>query len=77
MLNEVYVRELPRRACTPLPHRGMHVSLQGRQALKEVYLPESGVWLADYPYVNRAAFLATSLDLERERNAAEPSAFAR
>jgi len=47
------------------------------QALKEVYLPESGVWLADYPYVNRTAFLAVSLDLERERRAAEPGAFVR
>lgn len=47
------------------------------QALKEVYLPESGVWLADYPYVSRAAFLATSLDLERERRAGEPAAYAR
>lgn len=46
------------------------------QALKEVYLPESGVWLADYPFVNRAAFLAVSLDLERERRAGDSAAYA-
>ncbi|KAK9842506.1 hypothetical protein WJX81_003292 [Elliptochloris bilobata] len=47
------------------------------KALKEVYLPESGLWLADYPYVSRAAFLAVSLDLDRERRAGEPAEFAR
>jgi hypothetical protein len=37
------------------------------QALKEVYLPECGVWVSDYPYVNREAFLDVSLEVERER----------
>ena len=37
------------------------------QALKEVYLPECGVWVLDYPYVNREAFLDVSLEVERER----------
>ena len=37
------------------------------QALKEVYLPESGLWLSDYPHVNRDLFLEISLEIERER----------
>ena len=37
------------------------------QALNEVYLPESGVWIAKYPFVNRDVFLDISLDIERER----------
>ena len=41
------------------------------QALKEAYLPESGLWLADYPHVNRDAFLELSLAIERERKAAD------
>lgn len=37
------------------------------KALKEVYLPESGVWIAKYPFVDRDVFLDISLDIERER----------
>lgn len=37
------------------------------QALKEVYLPESGLWLSNYPHVNRNLFLEISLEIERER----------
>ncbi len=37
------------------------------QALKEVYLPESGVWIAKYPFVDRDVFLDISLDIARER----------
>ena len=40
------------------------------QALKEVYLPEAGVWVADYPYINRDLFLGFSLEVERDRQAA-------
>ena len=32
-----------------------------------MYLPESGLWLADYPHVNRSLFLDISLDIERIR----------
>ena len=39
------------------------------QAVKEVYLPESGVWLSDYPHINRNLFLEISLDIERDRKA--------
>ena len=39
------------------------------QALKEVYLPECGVWVSDYPFLNRIAFLDLSLEVERERQA--------
>ena len=41
--------------------------LRRMQALKEVYLPESGVWIAKYPFVDRDVFLDISLDIERER----------
>jgi len=37
------------------------------QALKEVYLPESGVWIAKYPFVDRDVFLDISLDIAREQ----------
>ncbi|DBA97423.1 TPA: hypothetical protein ACH3X1_015142 [Trebouxia sp. C0004] len=37
------------------------------KALKEVYLPESGVWIAKYPFVDRDVFLDISLDIARER----------
>ena len=40
------------------------------QALKEVYLPETGIWLADYPLTNRQAFLDVSLAVEDERQQA-------
>lgn len=39
------------------------------QALKEVYLPECGVWVSDYPFLSRNAFLDLSLEIERERQA--------
>ena len=37
------------------------------QALKEVYLPECGLWVSDYPFLNREAYLECSLEIERER----------
>ena len=37
------------------------------QVVREVYLPESGLWLADYPFVDRNAFLDLSLAVERAR----------
>lgn len=37
------------------------------KALKEAYLPESSLWVADYPYVDRDAFLDISLEIERAR----------
>lgn len=40
------------------------------QVVREVYFPETGVWLADYPYLNRDAFLGISLEVERARAAA-------
>ncbi len=43
------------------------VMMSGEQALKEVYLPESGVWIAKYPFVDRDVFLDISLDIARER----------
>ena len=38
------------------------------QALKEVYLPVSGLWLSEYPLVNRNLFLDISLDIERQQS---------
>ncbi|CAL5222015.1 g4305 [Coccomyxa viridis] len=37
------------------------------KALKEVYLPECGVWVSDYPFLKREAYLECSLEIERER----------
>ena len=37
------------------------------KALQEAYLPESGAWLARYPFVDKDVFLDVSLDVERER----------
>lgn len=39
------------------------------QALKEIYLPETGIWLSRYPYVARDVFLDISLAIEQERRA--------
>jgi hypothetical protein len=36
------------------------------KAIKDVYLPDSGLWLSEYPYIDRAEFLEISLDVERE-----------
>jgi hypothetical protein len=44
------------------------------QALKEVYLPECGVWVADYPFLDRGPFLDLSLEIERERQAQREAA---
>ena len=32
-----------------------------------MYLPQSGLWLSDYPFVDRNAFLDLSLAVERQR----------
>ena len=45
------------------------IDVSVEQALKEVYLPESGVWIAKYPFVDRDVFLDISLDIARERQA--------
>ena len=34
-------------------------------AVKDVYLPQSRVWLADYPFIDRGAFLSVLGSLER------------
>lgn len=36
------------------------------KAVKDVYLPENGLWLSEYPYLDRSEFLEISLDIERE-----------
>ena len=43
------------------------------QALKEAYLPESGIWIAKYPFVDRDVFLDISLDIARERQSEQPA----
>eukprot|EP00891_Asterochloris_glomerata_P002032 jgi/Astpho2/2032/fgenesh1_pg.00038_%23_129_t len=43
------------------------------KALKEVYLPESSLWIANYPYMDRDTFLDLSLQIERERAAEQGS----
>ncbi|KAG1674151.1 hypothetical protein FOA52_015782 [Chlamydomonas sp. UWO 241] len=39
------------------------------KAVREIYLPASGLWLTDYPFVDRAVFLDVSLDIEAARQA--------
>jgi hypothetical protein len=41
------------------------------KAIKDVYLPENGLWLAEYPYIDRAEFLEISLDIEQEAQSAQ------
>ena len=41
--------------------------------MKEVYLPESSLWIANYPYMDRDTFLDLSLQIERERAAEQGS----
>jgi hypothetical protein len=36
------------------------------QAVKDVYLPGSGLWVSEYPYADRSQFLQVSLEVERE-----------
>jgi hypothetical protein len=45
------------------------------KALKEAYLPESSLWVADYPYVDRDAFLDISLEIERARADSQPPVY--
>ena len=42
--------------------------------LQEAYFPEEQLWLADYPYVDRDAFLELSFQIEAERAAAAADA---
>ncbi|KFM23224.1 hypothetical protein F751_3415 [Auxenochlorella protothecoides] len=44
------------------------------QAVKDVYLPNSGLWLSSYPFLDRSEFLALSLAIEREAVAGEGGA---
>lgn len=36
------------------------------KAVKDVYLPDCGLWLSEYPYLDRTEFLELSLEVERE-----------
>jgi hypothetical protein len=46
-------------------------ALRMPQVIREVYLPQSGLWLSDYPFVDRSAFLDLSLAVERSRQREE------
>ena len=41
-------------------------SFESFKAVKDVYLPDCGLWLSEYPFLDRTAFLELSLDIERE-----------
>ena len=41
------------------------------QAVKDVYLPDSGLWVSEYPHVDRTQLLEVSLQVEREAQEAE------
>lgn len=36
------------------------------KAIKDVYLPDKRLWLAEYPYIDRAEFVEVSLEIARE-----------
>lgn len=36
------------------------------RAVKDVYLPDSGIWLSEYPFLDRGEFLNLSLEIEKE-----------
>ena len=38
--------------------------------MKDAYLPSTGVWLTEYPFADRNAFLEVSLAIEQEAQAA-------
>ena len=44
------------------------------QAVKDAYLPSTGVWLTEYPFADRNAFLEVSLAIEQEAQAAAAAA---
>lgn len=37
------------------------------QVVRETYLPQSGCWLAEYPFIQRSLFLDISLRVEASR----------
>ena len=41
------------------------------KAVKDVYLPDCGLWLSEYPFLDRTEFLEISLEIEREAAAGE------
>ncbi|KAL4431055.1 hypothetical protein ABPG75_006311 [Micractinium tetrahymenae] len=41
-------------------------SFQQFKAVKDVYLPSSGLWVSEYPHADRTQFLEVSLQVERE-----------
>lgn len=51
-------------------------TLRQFSAVREAYLPELGVWLSDYPFLERRAFRAVSdvIAAERERAARQAGA---
>lgn len=40
------------------------------KAVKDVYLPDCGLWLTEYPFLDRTEFLELSLEVEREASMA-------
>lgn len=53
--------------CKSFVHKKLSFCELALQALREVYFPESGLWMSEYPHVNRNLFLDISLDIERAR----------
>ncbi|PRW58401.1 phosphate ABC transporter permease [Chlorella sorokiniana] len=41
-------------------------SFQAFKAVKDAYLPDSGLWVSEYPHCDRTQFLEVSLQVERE-----------
>ncbi|KAG2487397.1 hypothetical protein HYH03_013966 [Edaphochlamys debaryana] len=60
--------------CVELLVLGRDERFSSFKVVREVYLPQAGVWLCDYPFLNRDLFTAVSVAIEQERRAAEAAA---
>ena len=50
-------------SCRALSHIGRHACADALQAVKDVYLPNSGLWVSEYPHCDRTQFLEVSLQV--------------
>ena len=66
MVREVYLQARVGHVCL-VNWTLTSASVPVMQVVREVYLPESAMWLSEYPFVDRSAFLDMSLAVERER----------
>lgn len=60
------LRLLPLLNRLPLPPPRPNAPHARPQAVKDVYLPNSGLWVSEYPHCDRTQLLEISLAVERE-----------